>query len=77
MLALYNFKQPIKVAVDRSSYRLGDALLQYEGDEWKPAAYAFRTLSDTEKRYAQVEKEALASTWVCERGFSPGTEVHP
>lgn len=24
-------------------------------------------MSDTERRYAQVEKEALAITWACER----------
>ena len=35
--------------------------------EWCPVAYASRSLSPTEQRYAQVEKEALGLTWACER----------
>lgn len=35
--------------------------------EWRPVAFISQTLSETERRYAQVEKEALAVTWACER----------
>lgn len=41
--------------------------MQSDGQTWKPVAYASRILSDTEKRYAQIEKEALATTWACEK----------
>ena len=38
-----------------------------EDGTWHPVAYASKTLSSTEKRYAQVEKEALASACACIR----------
>ncbi len=36
-------------------------------DTWKPVTYASRSLTDTEKWYAQFEKEGLAVTWACEK----------
>ena len=34
---------------------------------WSPVAFASRSMSETEQRYAQIEKEALASIWACEK----------
>ena len=42
-------------------------LLQKIDSHWKPVAHASRAMSETERRYAQIEKEALATTWACEK----------
>lgn len=34
-------------------------------DEWAPVAFASRSLTDTEQRYSQIEKEAIAIHWGC------------
>ena len=68
VLQHYNPNMPTKVSADASSYGIGGVLMQ-EDDKgnWKPVFYVSRSLTSTEQRYAQIEKEALAMTWVCER----------
>lgn len=53
------------LSTDASSYELGAALFQRHGESWKPVAYASRAISETEQRYAEIEKEALAFCWAC------------
>lgn len=65
VMALYNRQGHTVVSAD--SYALGAVLLQKQDHTLKQVAYASHALSDTERTYAQVEKEALAVTWVCER----------
>ena len=67
ILALYDPNLDILLTADASSYGLGATLLQNHDGVWRPVVYASRTLSDVEKRYAQIEKEALALTWASER----------
>ncbi|KAK7111283.1 hypothetical protein V1264_010944 [Littorina saxatilis] len=67
VLAHYDSQKPIKISTDASSYGMGGVLLQKEGEDWKPVFYASRSMTSTEQRYAQVEKEALAITWCCEK----------
>ena len=67
VLALYDLEKETKTSADASAYGLGAVLLQKHGSDWRPVAFASRALTETESRYAQIEKEALALTWSCEK----------
>jgi hypothetical protein len=56
------------VAADSSPNGIGAVLTQKQTDNtWRPVTYISRGMTDTQKRYAQIEKEALAATRACER----------
>ena len=63
VLRYYDVKLPVTLSVDASKSGLGAVLLQ----ELKPVAYASRALTETEQRYAQIEKEMLAIVFGAER----------
>ena len=67
LLAHYNPEAHTKISTDASSFGLGSVLLQLNQDVWKPVAYASQSLTDTVRKYAQIEKESLAVTWSCEK----------
>lgn len=67
-----------KISADALSFGLGAVLLQECKGNWKPIAYASRAMTETEQRYAQIEKEALATTWACKKfsDFIKGKRFH-
>ncbi|XP_063750626.1 uncharacterized protein K02A2.6-like [Eleginops maclovinus] len=68
VLAQYCLHRETIVAADASSFGLGGVLSQKQlSGEWRPVAFISRSMTITERRYAQIEKEALALTWACER----------
>ena len=67
VLALYDPEKETVVSSDASSFGLGAVLVQKQpSGEMRPVAYASRSMTETERRYAQIEKEALAITWALE-----------
>ncbi|KAL7865172.1 hypothetical protein SRHO_G00104190 [Serrasalmus rhombeus] len=61
VLAYYDVKEPVTLTCDASCHGLGAACMQ----NGRPVAFASRVLTDTETRYAQIEKELLAVVFAC------------
>lgn len=62
-LSYFDPKKKTVIQVDASQKGIGAALLQ----DGKPIAFASKSLSETEKRYANIERELLAVVFGCER----------
>ena len=76
VLRYYDVTKPVVLQTDASSKGLGAVLLQ----DGFPVAYASRTMTTTQERYAQIEKELLAVVFACERFhqyiYGKTVEVH-
>ena len=69
-LGYFDKGAPTQVIADASLVGLGVVLTQIHSDGPRVICYASRSLTETEKRYTQTEKEALALVWACEK-FHP------
>ena len=67
VLVYNDMTNPILISADASSYAIGGCLLQEHDGVLKPVAYCSRSLNDSEKRWAQIEKELLALVFCCEK----------
>ena len=61
VLNFFNSDKPTTLSVDASSKGMGAVLLQEEG----PIAYASKSLTASQRNYAQIEKEMLAIVLGC------------
>ena len=68
VMSYYNQNAETNIIVDGSPFGLGAILNQKQSDgNFKPVAYASRTLSPVERRYSQTEREALSVYWAIKR----------
>ena len=75
VITLYNPEKKTTVSADASSFGVAAVLMRKQpSGDMRPVAYASRSMTETECRYAQIEKEALAVTWALEQwtGFLIG-----
>lgn len=66
-LGYFDVADRTQLVADASPVGLGAVLIQINKQGSRIIAYASKSLSDVEKRYAQIEKEALALVWAVER----------
>ena len=67
VLKFFDPTKPIKISTDASRCGLGAVLQQLHGEKWFPVAYASRSITDCESRYATIVLETLGMTFACER----------
>lgn len=63
LLSYFVVEKPIVIQTDASSFGMGCVIMQ----DGKPVSCASRVLTNTQKNYAQIEKEMLAIVFACHR----------
>jgi hypothetical protein len=70
VLATYDMSRPIGISCDASPVGLGAVLFhKYPDGTERPICYASRTLSPAERRYPQIEREALGIYFGCSKFY--------
>ena len=69
-LGYFDIDVPTQVTANTSPVGLGAVLTQKQKNGLSVMCYASRSLTDTERRYSQTEKEVLALIWAWEK-FHP------
>lgn len=67
LLVLFDPAKPIIISCDASEYGVGAVLSHRVDGREKPVMFASTTLSEAERNYAQVEREALAIIFAVKR----------
>ena len=62
-LSFYDPSLPVTLTADSSAHSLGAVVLQ----NGKPIEFAAKSLTDTQQRYSQIEKELLGVVFACKR----------
>ncbi len=63
VLAYFDPKKPVYIECDASMNGVGAAIMQ----DGQPVAYASKILTQTERNYANIEREMLAIVFACQR----------
>ena len=66
-LKYYDRNLPVTVQADASLRGLGACLIQQHKGKDQPIAFASKSLTDAETRYANIERELLAIVFACQR----------
>ena len=66
-LRYYDRNLPVTVQADASLRGLGACLIQKHKGKDQPIAFASKSLTDVETRYANIERELLAIVFACQR----------
>lgn len=68
LLVHYDQRKPIGIVCDASAYGVGGVLFHIEANgQERPIKFISSTLSETERKYSQIEREALAVIFTLQR----------
>jgi len=69
VLVPFDLHLETRLSTNAFSFAMGVALPQKHEGQWRPVAYASRTLIPAERNFASIEKEALALCWAAEKFY--------